>query len=195
MTTLKRTLLATSLAAAGLMGASLAQAADPDVSTIYGRGSPPNAHITATGPNFHAASDSSRQARMSDTESTYQEPVRQAETDVNADSRTAPTPAAAAGEYITTPTTTAAATDTIVTPSGSYLEVDEATRPQRHEMAVIHEESIDGVPLVDGRGVREGYDLHAGNTVQSDAAFDVSEVLGRASPPAPEMAPGYGLHS
>jgi hypothetical protein len=72
--------------------------------------------------------------------------------------------------------------------------VDEATRPEQAEMAAIHEENIDGVPLVYGRGMREGYDLHADDVVSSQATFDVADVLGRASPPAPESAPNYGLH-
>jgi hypothetical protein len=192
MTTLKRTLLATSLAAAGLFGsAGLSQAADLDVSQIYGRGSPPNAHITQ-GPNYHAASDASwQQAAAARGDAADREPVRSSAVDSDGETGSRMSQAAT-GDYATAPDTTAAATQT-VTPSGRYLEVEESTRPQRAQTAVIHEESLDGVPLVDGRGVREGYDLHAADVVSSDAAFDVADVLGRASPPAPADAPNYGL--
>lgn len=197
MTTFKRTLLSASLAAVGLLGAGVVQAAEPDVSTIYGRGSPPNAHITDATSNYRAGSDSSgstatRSARLDE------EPVRggPAENDMAA-AQPSPATADAGGEYLTTPATAAAGPDTITTPTGSYLAVDDAPTQSRAPMAAaaIHEESLDGVPLVDGRGMREGFDLHAGAPVHADPAFDVADVLGRASPPAPENAPDFGLPS
>jgi hypothetical protein len=192
MTTLKRTLLATSLAAAGLIGsAGLAQAADLDVSQIYGRASPPNAHITDA-PDRHAASDASWQPAAGRGDDARQEPVRTGAADGYAEpgDRMSHAHADAQDDYAMTPDADTAA----VTPTGHYLDVEESTRPQRARMATIHEQSLDGVPLVDGRGTREGYDLHVGDVVGSDAEFDVADVLGRASPPAPENAPNFGLH-
>lgn len=191
MTTFKRTLLASSLLTAGLLGAGMAQAAEPDVSTIYGRGSPPNAHITGAASNYHAAGTTpAESARV------YEEPVRSGAVESStAATQAGPSTADPGGEYLTTPATAAAGPDTITTPTGRYLAVDDASTPDRAPMAAIHEENLDGVPLVDGRGMREGFDLHAGAPVHSDPAFDVAEVLGRASPPAPADAPDYGLPS
>lgn len=193
MTTFKRTLLASSLAAIGLLGSGLAQAAEPDVSTIFGRGSPPNAHITGTASTYQASSDSTGSTSIQSAR-TYEEPVRRGADESGAAAiQASPSTADAGGEYLTTPATAAASSDTITTPTGSYLVVDDAPTPGRAPMAAIHEENLDGVPLIDGRGMREGFDLHAGAPVHSDPAFDVSEVLGRASPPAPENAPDFGL--
>lgn len=181
MTTFKRTLLASSLLSVGLLGAGVAQAAaEPDVSSIYGRASPPNAHITGS---------------ASVTARAYGETDRSGGTVEHhaAAPQTNPSTADASGEYLTTPATAAAGPDTITTPTGSYLAVDDVSTPDRVAMAAIHEENLDGVPLVDGRGMREGFDLHAGAPVHSDPAFDVAEILGRASPPAPEDAPDFGL--
>jgi hypothetical protein len=210
MTTLKRTLIATSLAAAGLLGTSgLSQAADLDVSQIYGRGSPPNAHITQ-GPNYRAASDApSHEAKASEYHASDRQPVRSGATNMDSpdmdsadtrradmdmsDERAASDPGVAGGGP-STGTTAANAGDTVTTPAGSYLDTSEGAQARLQEPAVVHEEPIDGVPLVYGRGLREGYDLHAGEVVKSEATFDVADVMGRSSPPAPENAPNFGLH-
>lgn len=124
MTTPERRVLSSALATAGLLLSSgMTLAADFDVSSIYGRGAPPNAHITATS-----------------------------------------TPAA-------TETRSAMATDGATT---------------------IHEQNLDGTPLVEGRGMREGVDRYATAPVRSAGAFDVSDILGRSSPPAPANAPNFG---
>lgn len=198
MTTLKRSLLAASLAAAGLLGANFAQAAEPDVSTIYGRGAPPNAHVTAHNSARAHGEDFWNRSTVSDRTARHEEPLRSSTENAAPESRgatTAGTTAAPEGEYITTPATARAAPDTIVTPTGSYLAVDEATAPDSREMAVVHEENIDGVPLVEGRGMRPGWNIYAGPVVTTEPAFDVADILGRSSPPAPENAPNYGMRS
>lgn len=130
MTTLKRTLLAASLAGAGLLGAGgFAHADEADVSSIHGRASPPNPAIIAQ-----------RGIRTGDGV------VRQA---------------AASG------------TNT----------------------ATIHDSRLDGRPLVEGRGGLRRDAYNYAPPVQSAPAYDVSQVLGRSSPPAPEGGNGFEPHS
>lgn len=54
-------------------------------------------------------------------------------------------------------------------------------------------ESLAGTPLVEGRGMREGLEYIVVNP-EPDAAFNVGDVMGRSSPPAPADAPDFGLH-
>jgi hypothetical protein len=197
MMTLRRTLLATSLAAAGLLGAgSLAQAEEPDVSTIYGRASPPNTHIVAagwdsTGPQSAAAVEPEAAPAMERAGQDY--PIIVARETTNPATATPPSATAVASdsEYLTTPSN-AGASETVITPTGKYLAVDRSTAAPASDTAMVHEENLDGVPLVDGRGVRQGIDIgDYAATVQTEPAFDVADVLGRSSPPAPEGAEPY----
>lgn len=198
----RRTLIASSLAAAGLvLSAGLAQAADSDVSNIHGRASAPTlqAHNGASSnwgsaPGSGYSADShvhSTQPVDSATETTsYPVTVSQAQ------GTQSPPQSADSGDYLSTPQT-AGASDAVITPTGRYLDVgDTGTMRREEDVASIHEENIDGVPLTEGRGMREGVDFHAAAPVYADPLFDVTDVLGRASPPAPEDAePYFGVGS
>jgi hypothetical protein len=210
----RRTLIASALAASGLLlSTGLTYAAEPDVSSIFGRASPPNVEIhNGASANWGSASfeeTSESPVVRSGIDSGYPAPDEYAASDeyVNSQATGAQGPhpvtvatATTNPETASPPTVTAQADDSTsveatqsnetVTPTGRYLAVDE--RPMRsEESAVIHEENIDGTPLREGRGAREGIDYHAVNPVYSEPAFDVAEVLGRASPPAPESAGLY----
>jgi len=200
MTTLKRTALAASLVAAGLLGAAgLAQAEEADVSTIYGRASPPNPHIVNRSQSMKSSRDlADRSGSATDVNASRNWPVTVAAPATNPGTSTPPSAAASSadqGQYLTTPATAAAASQPVITPTGRYLEVDGSAGPGRSsDLAVIHEENLDGTPLMDGRGVREGIDYHAA-TVQSDPLFAVEEIMGRSSPPAPAGEIYFGLSS
>jgi hypothetical protein len=164
MTTLKRRVLTSSLAAAGLLLSSgMTLAADLDVSSIYGRGSPQNAHITAastpavTQARSTVAADSASEYRGA----TASEPVISQAYPEHASRTTYPGDTAGQDTYA-------------------------------RNGATIHEGNLDGTPLVEGRGMREGVDQYATAPVHSTWAFDVADILGRASPPAPANAPDFG---
>jgi hypothetical protein len=173
MTTLKRRVLISSLAAAGMLASSGATlAADLDVSSIYGRGAPPNAHIRAD-----ATSPTVTQTSRSTT---------------NSDSTASEYRSAAVSEPEVAQAYPEHASHTIypypaTTPGQETYAEDSSGR--------IHEENLDGAPLVDGRGMRQGVDVYAAAPVYADPAFDVADILGRASPPAPENAPDFGQPS
>jgi len=164
MTTLKRKLLTSALAAAGLMLAGgVAQAAAPDVSSIFGRASPPNPQIMAPATAAYStrggmAAESSRDT-VSDSAITQAYPAH--------------------------------ASRTIYPYPGDGSKADSVADGTGR----IHEQSLDGKPLVDGRGMRQGVDPYAAAPVQSEPQFDVADILGRASPPAPENAPDFGFRS
>lgn len=171
MTTLKRRVLISSLAAAGMLasgGATLA--ADLDVSRIEGRGAPPNAHIRAdtTSPTVTHTSRTGMDTRHSASE--YQSPAA-----------IEPTVTQAYPEHASRTIYPAS------TPGEETYVADSSGR--------IYEENLDGTPLVEGRGMRQGVDLYAAAPVYADPDFDVDEILGRASPPAPENAPDFGQPS
>ena len=90
----------------------------------------------------------------------------------------------------------AAAPAEVITPTGRYLDVDGSgmAAGPGETAALIHEEPLDGDPLVTGRGMRQGVDYYA-DPVRAEPAFHVQDVLGRSSPPAPEGAPNFGLPS
>jgi hypothetical protein len=174
MTALKRNALASSLVAAGwILSGGLAQAAELDVSSIYGRGSPPNAHITAVSGNFDGASSNAGWSSA------------------NADGADAEYGNAATDEPAVQSAYPEHASQTIY----PYPETTSEPVSVAQEATTIHEETLDGVPLVEGRGMREDVDPYAAAPVHSEAAYDVREILGRASPPAPEDAPNFGLPS
>lgn len=155
MTARKRHLLAVSLAAAGLLTGGVAQAADWDVSTIYGRGAPPTAHWTGPSGN----TDTTVTSRQAPDDTTMSE-----------SSRSAQVPQA----Y----------------PEHASYTRDSASMPGEGTWAegTIHEQNLDGTPLVDGRGMREDVDHYAAPAVRSEPLFEVADILGRSSPPAPESA-------
>lgn len=170
LTTRKRHLLATSLAAAGLLlTGGLAQAADWDVSTIYGRGSPPNAHITA----HPDASSVSTRSGTAGAAAEYQSADRSSATSAEPIRHTYPEHASYTRASASTP--------------------GEATLAE--STGRIHGETLDGTPLVEGRGMRQGVDQYATAPVYAEPAFDVADILGRSSPPAPADAPDFGLPS
>lgn len=210
----RRTLIASALTAAGLLlSTGITQAAEPDVSSIFGRASPPNTGVhngapanwgsasfedtseapvvrsgtdsASTAPDEYAAADGSTSSEAAGTQGSH--PVTVATATTNPETASPPTATAQGAD----PTFAEAThSDEVVTPTGHYLAVNEnPARPE--ETAVIHEENIDGTPLWDGRGAREGIDYHAVNPVYTKPAFDVADVLGRGSPPAPESAGLY----
>lgn len=170
MTKLKRRVLFSSLATAGLLLSSGATfAADFDVSNIYGRGAPPNAHITKAPTT--SVTQTSRAETYSDGTAAGYESTAVSEPEVT---QAYPEHASRTVYPVTTPG------------EGSYAE-DSTGR--------IHEENLDGTPLVEGRGMRQGVDQYATAPVHADPMFDVATILGRASPPAPENAPDFGQPS
>ena len=174
MTALKRNALVSSLAAAGwILSGGLAQAAELDVSSIYGRGSPPNAHITAVSGHIDGASSNAGWSSA------------------NADGAGAEYGNAATDEPVVQSAYPQHASQTIY----PYPETTSEPVSVAQETATIHEETLDGAPLVDGRGMREDVDPYAAAPLHSEAAYDVREILGRASPPAPEDASNFGLPS
>jgi hypothetical protein len=217
----RRTLIASALVASGLLlSTGVSSAAESDVSSIFGRASPPNMDIHNgasakwgsarfddnpeesvvrssadsgdTVSDEHAATDEYTRSEAEYTRSEAagiegSHPVTVAKATTNPETASPPA-VTAQGDGATS----AAATQSteVVTPTGRYLAVDDkAMRPE--ETAAIHEENIDGTPLWEGRGPREGIDYHAVSPVHSEPDFDVAEVLGRASPPAPESAGLY----
>jgi hypothetical protein len=167
MTTLKRRILFTSLAAAGLLSSGMASAAELDVSTIYGRGAPPNAHITeSTAPVVTQAARNTTQPES--TASGY-ESAAMSEAEVP---QAYPEHASRTLSQASTP--------------GQDIYAEDAT-------GRIHEEPLDG--LVDGRGMGQDVNRYAAAPVRAEPLFDVADILGRASPPAPWNAPDFGQPS
>jgi len=179
----RHNLIYASCVAAGLfMAAAGAQAADRHVSEIYGRAAP-----SLTGPEASPQADRFQAVAE-------EQPVT---TQVPQDSRTA-----TASEH--GPGQAAAASssgESEITPTGEYLAVENP--PERFgyyqgrsddgdHLAYRREgENVEGMPLVDGRGMREGVEFQP---VTTEPLYGVEEILGRASPPAPADHPDYILH-
>ena len=167
MTTLKRRILFTSLAAAGLLSSGMASAAGLDVSTIYGRGAPPNAHITeSTAP---VVTQASRFTTEEEGTASGYEGAAMSEAEVP---QAYPEHASRTLSQSSTP--------------GQDIYAEDAT-------GRIHEEPLDG--LVDGRGMGQDVNMYAAAPVRAEPLFDVADILGRASPPAPWNAPDFGQPS
>jgi hypothetical protein len=175
----RHNLIYASCVAAGLfMAAAGAQAADRNVSEIYGRAAP-----TLTGPDASPQGD-----RFQATGE--EQPVT---TQVPQDSRTA---AASERDPVQ------ASSESEITPTGQYLAVEDPPERMAYEgygysddgdrLAYRREgENLEGVPLVEGRGMREGIEFQP---VTTEPLYGVEEILGRASPPAPADHPDYILH-
>ena len=195
----RRTLLASALAAISLGVSGMAQAEDRDVNSTFGRAAPSlqnyesrsardGAGTVDTRSSEASRSEPASAMRASGSHAPYPVTVSQAQ-----GSQTPPQSTGAAGEYLTTAQNPTASPDAVITPTGQYLAVEDGPTAIRRdeEVVVIHERQLDGVPLTEGRGMRPVMDYYAAAPVQSDAQFDVTEVLGRASPPAPESAKPY----
>lgn len=181
----RHNLIYASCMAAGLfMAAAGAQAADRHVSEIYGRAAP-----TLTGPETSNSWQGDRFQAAGD-----EQPVT---TQVPQDSRTATASEHHAGQVAAT----SSSSDAEITPTGEYLAVEDP--PERFayyqgrsddgdRLAYRREdESLEGTPLVEGRGMRDGLEYQP---VTTEPLYGVDEILGRASPPAPADHPDYILH-
>jgi hypothetical protein len=174
----RHNLIYASCVAAGVfMAATGAQAADRHVSEIYGRAAPTltGSDASPQGDRFQAAGE-----------------LQPVTTQVPQDSRAA-TASERAGQ---------ASNESEITPTGQYLAVEDP--PERHlyegygysddddRLAYRREgENLEGMPLVEGRGMRDGVEFQP---VTTEPLYGVEEILGRASPPAPADHPDYILH-
>jgi hypothetical protein len=187
----KQNLIYASCVAAGLfMAAAGAQAADRDVSEIYGRAAP-----ALTGPDTSTSAQAGSWQGDRFQAVSEEQPVT---TQVPQDR----THAAAPNERAPDRASATSSSDSEITPTGQYLAVEDP--PERFAYQGYNDEgdrlayrrddeaaNLEGMPLVEGRGMREGVEFQP---VTTDPLYGVEEILGRASPPAPADHPDYILH-
>jgi len=182
MTTRRKNFILASCTAAGLLlTAGVAKAIEADVSTIYGRASPPHMSVEVWSGAVEARAAYSPNGTDADVVTTA--------TATDADTLNATAAAAKTNDF--------AAADEVTTPTGQYLDVDPATRPDVFAAGTPvnrdEDQALDGTPLVAGRGMREGVEFHP-EPVYSDPPFSVDQTLGRASPPSPaDVTDFYGV--